>query len=326
MYPHERGLLSRDFAAGQRQVQIAGGIVAVGMEAKTTPGGVDVAFAHALNGALIDHAKVNEVGNGAYFQPVAARELDQCRAICQQPFRGKDVRDHRRRQQARQRGIVTCRLGMAGPRQHTARQRREGKDMPRLDDIGRYRLGCHGRLHGAGAICRRNAGINTLRSLNRQGEVGLLAVGGGHHRWQVELAATLLGQRQAHQTARLARHEIDMRRADMIGRHHDHAFIVTVVIVVHQHHHAALADVTDQFVYAVCLHAFAILVGQCAPNRAGSRYRRGWPGRCPPDVPEQRPHPPTPAAPGSARSRPPPDSRGCPDGTQRTRFPHGSGE
>jgi hypothetical protein len=34
-------------------------------------------------------------------------------------------------------------------------------------------------------------------------------------------------------------------------RDHDHAFVITVGIVIQQHDHAALADITDQFIYCV---------------------------------------------------------------------------
>jgi hypothetical protein len=162
---------------------------------------------------------------------------------------------HRCRQQARQAGVVAGGLGVPGAGQHAARHGGQRENVSRLHDVRRYRVGRHGGLHGAGPVGGGNAGINTLGGLDRQGEIGFLPPRLGHHRRQVQLATALLGHRQAHQPAGLARHEVDMRGIAVLRRHHHHPLVVVLGGIVQQHHHAALADIADQFIDGIDVHA-----------------------------------------------------------------------
>ena len=67
---------------------------------------------------------------------------------------------------------------------------------------------------------------------------------GADHRRQVELPATLLGQRQADQAAGVARHEVDRLRRHEVGGEHEVA-LVLAVFLVDEHDHAAGLELGD---------------------------------------------------------------------------------
>jgi len=134
-------------------------------------------------------------------------------------------------------------LGMARPHQHPALVRLQREDVPGLHDIERARVGTDGGLHGAGAVGRRNAGGHTLGRLDRDGEIGAerRTVGGDHER-EIELAAALLGQRQADQPAPVLGHEVDRVGRDEL-RCHDQIALVFPVFFVDQDDHLASSQI-----------------------------------------------------------------------------------
>ena len=101
-------------------------------------------------------------------------------------------------------------------------------------DITRY-----GYTHGAGTVCNRNAGLNTLGSLDRYSEIrtigSAVAVG---HQGQLETAAVLLGEREAHQSASVGHHEVDRLRRNKFSGHHQ-VTLVFAVLFVDQNDHAS---------------------------------------------------------------------------------------
>ena len=91
----------------------------------------------------------------------------------------------------------------------------------------------------------RNAGGNALARLDRDGEGGFVAAAVvARHRLQPELVGALLGQRQADQSAAVARHEIDR-----VGSRHlrgdDEVALILAVVVVDEDEHAAVARLVD---------------------------------------------------------------------------------
>ncbi len=179
------------------------------------------------------------------FRPCVFGELDQVG----QPRHGavvlEDLADHRRRLAAGQVGEVAAGLGVAGAHQHAAVLRHQREDVAGLDDVGGLRALRHRRLHGAGAVVRRDAGGDALGRLDGERErraVRRAVV--AHHQRQVELAAARLGQRQADQAAAVLGHEVDRLGGDVFGGQHEVA-LVLAVLLVDQHDHAAVADVGD---------------------------------------------------------------------------------
>ncbi len=65
---------------------------------------------------------------------------------------------------------IAARLGVAGAHQHAARLRHQRKDVAGLDDVVGLRVRRDGRLHGARAILRRDAGGDAGGRLDGNGE------------------------------------------------------------------------------------------------------------------------------------------------------------
>ena len=79
-----------------------------------------------------------------------------------------------------------------------------------------------------------------------------------HHQRQVQLAAALLGEREADEAARVRGHEVDRLGRDEVGGQHEVA-LVLAVLLVHQHDHAAVAELVDDFGGGDDLHEASIL-------------------------------------------------------------------
>ncbi len=150
-----------------------------------------------------------------------------------------DLADHCRRRQPGHPRQVAPGLGVAGAHQHAARLRHHRKDVARLHDVVRSCVRRHRGANGARAISRGDAGRHAFGRLDRHGEIGALAgaIGRDHQR-QRELPATLFGEREADEAARVARHEVDRLRGHEFRRDNDVA-LVFAVLLVDEHDHAA---------------------------------------------------------------------------------------
>ena len=111
--------------------------------------------------------------------------------------------------------------------------------MTGLHEVAGLGLAGHGRLNGAGAVGRRDAGRHAFGRLNGDRESGgmLGAVAADHGR-QLQQLAALAGERQANQATAKARHEIDGLGRDVVGGQHQIALVFTVFFV-NQDDHAA---------------------------------------------------------------------------------------
>ena len=128
--------------------------------------------------------------------------------------------------------------------------------MPWLHYVGRLSTRCHRSLHRSRTIDGRNTGIDTNSAFYRERKIRLFSLRAIDHRGQIQLLAALFGQSQADQPTRLTRHKGDMLGLTVLARHHHYAFVMTVSIVIEQHYHAPLANVADQFVYAIEFHSY----------------------------------------------------------------------
>ncbi len=120
-----------------------------------------------------------------------------------------------------------------------------GKMWPGVTMSSGRGVAADGHLHGARAVVRRDAGGDAGGGLDRDGEGG--AVRGAvvaHHLLQAELAAALVGERQADQAAAVLGHEVDRLGGDEFGRHHE-VTLVLAVLFVYQDDHLAGLDVGD---------------------------------------------------------------------------------
>jgi hypothetical protein len=113
----------------------------------------------------------------------------------------------------------------------------------------------HRHLDGARAVGRRNTGGHAFGGFDRDREIGAEggAVAARHHR-QRQAVADFFGQRQAHQAARVADHEIDRLGRDEVGRQ-DQVALVFAVFFVDQNDHAAGAQFGNDFLGAGDRHA-----------------------------------------------------------------------
>ena len=66
------------------------------------------------------------------------------------------------------------------------------------------------------------------------------------HLLQAKLTTAIVGQGQANQAARVADHEVDGFRRDMLGRHDQVAFVLAIFLI-NQDDHAASLQLRDDF-------------------------------------------------------------------------------
>src|SRR5690606_41007920 len=143
---------------------------------------------------FVEHAVLNQVGDGADLELVLLGEFFQVRATRHGAVVIHDLDDHGGGFATGHAGEITTGFGMAGAVQHTTRLRHQRKYVARHNDVFRLCFTRHGDLHGLRAVGGRNAGGHAFGGFNRAGEVGakLSAITTDHQR-QFQLFATLLG-------------------------------------------------------------------------------------------------------------------------------------
>ena len=91
----------------------------------------------------------------------------------------------------------------------------------------------------------------------------------GHHHREPELRELLFGERQADETARVRRHEVDLLGRDLLGRDAEVA-LVLAILVVHEDDHATGANLRRWLGTAVI---------SAAPLRVRAFVCERWPAR-----------------------------------------------
>ena len=192
-------------------------------------------------------AVFDKVGNGAELDAVLLGEDLEIRAPGHGAVFVEDLDDDGGWLEAGQPGQIAARFGVAGAGQHTAILRHQREDVAGLHQIGGLGMGRHRSLHGDGAVGGGDAGGHPFRRLDGDGEgggeLGIVAI---DHQRQRQLLAAIPGQGQADEATTVARHEVDVFRADT-GGGHDQVPFVLPVFVIHQDHHLASLDIGNDF-------------------------------------------------------------------------------
>ncbi|MCY1527963.1 hypothetical protein D9M68_630490 [compost metagenome] len=216
----------------QGQMGGARGGVFVGHGLEGAPGRLHGPLADALDDGFVFASVLDQVGDGADLQAVLAGEFDQVGQARHGAVGLQDLADHRGGRQPGHGGQVAAGLGVARAHQHAAGNGPDREDVARLDQVGRFGVARHRHLDGAGAVRGRNAGFDAFGGLDRLSEVGTVARAvAGRHQGQVQLAAAVFGQGQAHQAAAVRHHEVDGIGRDEFGGHDEVAFIFAVFLV-----------------------------------------------------------------------------------------------
>ncbi len=118
----------------------------------------------------------------------------------------------------------------------------------RRDDVGRASSRIDGRAHGVRLVVDADAGRDALARLDRDRERCLVdRFVLGRHQLEAELVAAPGGQREADPAARLACHEVDRVRSDVLGSH-DEVALVLAILVVDDDDHLPGGDVLERLV------------------------------------------------------------------------------
>ena len=237
VHPHAGLLLRRRLAHHQGQMRLPHGPVAVDDQVQLAHHGLHALLADTLDHAFVGTAVGNQVGDGADLQAMPFGKADQVGKTRHRAVFLHDLADDGRRGQAGERPQVAPRFRMAGPGQHATGTRHHRKDVPRLHDVGRFGIGCHGGLDGLCPVGGRDAGGHPFGRLDGHGEVGahLRAVDRCHQR-QAQAPAAFLGQRQADQPPGVGGHEVDGLGRDEIGRQQQVALVLAVFVIDEDDH------------------------------------------------------------------------------------------
>ena len=207
---HEHVLGAVDVAAHERDVRLAGQLLA-----KRDGGELAVLGRQPHGGAALDELLVaapvlDEVGDGDHLQAVPLAVRDQVGHARHRPVVVHDLADDAGGVRPGEPREVDGRLGLADALEHAARLRAQREDVARLDEVAVRRVGMDRDLDRVAAVGGRDPGRDALARLDRDGERGaerrLVVVG---HRAQAELVGALLGEAEADQPARVRRHEVD---------------------------------------------------------------------------------------------------------------------
>ncbi len=242
-------------AERQRHVHVAFDRITVGDKVELAQLAVQRLLANPLDGTLVDHAVVDQVGDGTDLDVVFGGKGFEFGATGHGAVIVHDFADHATGlETGHTRQIAGC-LGMPGAGQRPTGLSHQREDMARADDV--IGFGVRGRrgLHGACAVSGRDTGRHTGGRLDRNGELGAKARAvTRRHQWQLEGLAALAGHRHADQPTGKTRHEVDMLGlAAFCG--HDQITLVLAIFVIHKNDHLALANVFDQLFNTVERHA-----------------------------------------------------------------------
>ncbi len=206
---------------------------------------------HAVHRGLVQQPELDQIRNGADAQIMARGKVTQPCASSQVAVLVEHVGEHRGGCEPGEARDIAASLGMTGTLQHPTGFRTQRKHVSGLHDVTGMRAASDRGAHRVGAISCRNTGADALGRFDRYREAAAMAAHGfTDHQRQTQLLATLRGQAETDQAARLAGHEIDFLGADVFGRRQKRAPEL-FVIVIDQHHHGAMAEAVDQLLRGI---------------------------------------------------------------------------
>ena len=243
---HEHVLGAVDVAAHERDVRLAGQLLAERDGGELAVLGRQAHRRAALDELLVATAVLDQVGDRDHLQPVPLAVRDEIGHARHRPVVVHHLADDTGRSQTGEARQVDGRLGLADPLEHAAGLGAQREDVTRLHEIAVRRVGVDRDLDRPAAVGGGDPGRDTLARLDRHGEGGaerrLVVVG---HRAQAEVIGALLGEAEAHEAARVRRHEVDrLGRRELRGD--DQVALVLAVGVVDDDHEAPFADVLDR--------------------------------------------------------------------------------
>src|SRR5262249_14239131 len=203
-------LRAGDVALYERDVMLAGQLLAERYGGELCVGGRQAHRSRALDELLVAAAVLDQVGDRDQLQPVPLAVRNEVADASHRSVLVHDLADDAGRDQACEPGEVDRRLGLAGSLEHAAFARAQREDMPRPDEVVRALAAVDRDLDRPRAIVCGNAGRDPLTGLDRdregRPEWRLVAV---RHRLEAELVAPLLGQAEADEPPAVGGHEID---------------------------------------------------------------------------------------------------------------------
>ena len=198
MDAHEHVLGAVDVALHERDVRLAGQLLAERDRRELAVLGRQPHRRAALDELLVAAAVLDEVGDGDHLQAVPLAVRDEVGDARHRPVVVHDLADDAGRVEAGEAREVDRRLGLADALEHAAGLRAQREHVAGLHEVVRRRVGVDRDLDRVAAVGGRDAGRDALARLDRDGERGaerrLVVVG---HRAQAELVGALLGQAEA---------------------------------------------------------------------------------------------------------------------------------
>ena len=208
-----------------------------------------------LNGTFVDHAVVNQVGDGADLEVVLGGKGFEFSTTGHGAIVVHHFADHPAWLETGHARQVAGGFGVAGTGQGTARLGHQREDVAGADDVFGLGVFRGGGLHGAGAVSGGNAGGDARGGFNGYGELGAKTRAiARRHQGQLEQFAAFAAHGHADQPTGVLGHEVDVLGLARLGGHDDIAFVLAI-FVIHEDDHLALADVFNQFFDAIERHA-----------------------------------------------------------------------
>ena len=242
----EHVLLAVDLAFDECDVVLAGQRLAEGHGRELAVDGRQPHGGDALDELLVTAPVLDQVGDRDHLELVGLAIRHEVRDAGHRAVVLHDLADDARGIQAGEPRQVDGSLGLAGALEHAAAAGAQREDVARLHEVRGLRGRVDRNLDRPGAVLCGDPGGDALARLDRDGEGGperrLVLVG---HLAQAELVATLLGQAQTDEAARVRDHEVDRVGGGELRRDREVA-LVLAVLVVDDDDEPALADLLDR--------------------------------------------------------------------------------
>ena len=232
MNADEHRLVFVDLSHDERDVLFAGDVTLVRVHAEIAVRSRQTRRCQTAHVLLVLHPVVDDVGDGDDVQAVTSAKLAEIRQPGHRSVFVHDFADHRGGTHAGDRSEIDRGFSLTGALQHAAFARAQWKNVAWAQKVLRPRLRIDRHAHSFTTVTRGNAGGHASPGLDRDCERRAVrrSVVLDHQR-QIEVAAPLLGQREANESAPMLRHEVDRLRGDLLGRDAKVSLILAVLVI-----------------------------------------------------------------------------------------------